>query len=362
MKRYKILVRRFELAILLLLFALSFGCKIGPAKPSSLVEEFRERDGNIVFFILDGVRWQEFKGTADQRIPQNPDYDSKHEFIESEFQDKILTNFWAKHAKKGLIFGIDPYNNAIMEVMNHTNLTVPVLSSLFMGKLSRCSSNNCQRIPEQTFLERIKIMRGFDKGQIAAFHFEDEDYFPKVLEKQEGSIHIEKSNNISKNYDRMTFQMAMDYLDNRPRISVIYLSMTDWCGHIKDYRCYIDKLQEYDEYIDRLFQKLETMNDYGEKTTVIMTTDHGRGAYPSSFHGHENYESRHVWLYISGPYIQTNLENNGVAGTDHHIDHGIIRPLMETLMGINPIYPGTQYTDFMDRYIFSRMETGPWIH
>ncbi|MCP4752518.1 MAG: LTA synthase family protein [Proteobacteria bacterium] len=339
--------------VLLFILGSVWGCKIGPDEPSSMVAEFEKLDGNVVLLFMDGVRWQDFKGAADPSIPRHPDYDSLDEFDEAEFDEKILASFWEKHAKKGLAFGLDPKGNALMEVLNYSKASFASFSSIFSGKPVGCTTNDCPRVSGETFLERIKRKRGYEKEQIAAFYYEIEQNFPKSLESEKGTIHLVESNNLSKNYDRMTFQMALDYLDNRPRISVIYLAMTDWCGHIKNYRCYVDRLKEYDGYIDRLFEKLETMEGYGEKTAVLILTDHGRGAAPHTFNGHGILEAKNVWMFIAGPYIRTSIETNGIVTSDHGIDQGIIRPLVETIMGLYPIYPGARYTEFMDESIFS---------
>ena len=94
------------------------------------------------------------------------------------------------------------------------------------------------------------------------------------------------------------------------------------------------------------------MPEYSKNTVVLITTDHGRGDHPSSFHNHIIYEAKNVWMYIMGPYIQSATKSNGVFERDHSLDHGIIRPLVETIMGMNPIYPGSLYSGFMDEYIF----------
>ncbi|MCP4750657.1 MAG: sulfatase-like hydrolase/transferase [Proteobacteria bacterium] len=332
------------------MFGVSFGCELGPGEPSSMVEKYREFDGNLILILWDGVRWQEFKGAGDRKIAAA--YDQEPEFDASEFEKKVLTRFWSAHGKKGLVFGLDPYEDRLMETLNHFNSTYPSMRSIFLGKPVLCTRGDCPRVSEPTFLERIKRKRGFETKKVAAFSHVTDD-FSLSIEKEAGSVHSETSNPADGNTDRETFGLAMDYLDTEPRVMVIYLSLTDYCGHIEDYRCYIDTMKDYDDYLDRLFRKLETMGEYGEKTVLVVTTDHGRGASPDRFHDHVRIlEAKNVWMYIAGPFIRTSPESNGVVDTDHLIDHGIIRPLAETIMGIAPLYPGVRYTEFMDSLIF----------
>ncbi|MCP4750660.1 MAG: LTA synthase family protein [Proteobacteria bacterium] len=339
--------------VVTLMFGLMFGCKLLPEKTSDTAAKFEEFDGNMVLLFIDGVRWQEMRGAADRRIADHPDYQSVGTFPEAEFHRKIMTKFWERHAKKGLIFGLDPHKNALMENLNRSGFTKPIFESLFLGKSVLCTRNeDCPRIPEPSFLERIKRKRGLAKKRIGVFFYEEESFFTDVFENQEGSIYWETSDNAGKNHDKNTFELAMRRLDTKPRLTVIYLAMTDWSGHAKNYRLYVDLMKNYDDYIDILFRKLETMGEYGEKTAVLVTTDHGRGASPDNFHGHALAEVKNVWMFVAGPHIKSAPESNGVANFDHHIDHGIVRPLVETFMGVKPLFPGVQYTRLLDDVVF----------
>ena len=58
-----------------------------------------------------------------------------------------------------------------------------------------------------------------------------------------------------------------------------------------------------DRYLGLLWEAVQSMPDYRDKTTLIITTDHGRGSGPRKWkdHGKKIKGSEYIWLAVLGP-------------------------------------------------------------
>lgn len=136
--------------------------------------------------------------------------------------------------------------------------------------------------------------------------------------------------------DRYTMEHALTYLkNNRPRFLWIYLVETDEYAHANNYPRYISAISENEARLLEVMETLKQLGDYGAETSIILTTDHGRGEGPSGWmhHGVEFSNSRHVWAYIWGPRTPG---LGSVPGT--HYSHVNLRPTMEALLGLVPLH------------------------
>jgi arylsulfatase A-like enzyme len=100
--------------------------------------------------------------------------------------------------------------------------------------------------------------------------------------------------------DRYTAALALRYLERaRPRFLFIGLGDTDELAHARNYRAYLRALQDVDRFLGALFDQLERMGEDGARTTVIVTTDHGRNAAFDD-HGGRWPESGRVFVLLGG--------------------------------------------------------------
>jgi hypothetical protein len=131
--------------------------------------------------------------------------------------------------------------------------------------------------------------------------------------------------------DVWTARLALRYLEvHRPRFMFLGLGDTDEYGHKNDYRGYIDALREVDEVIGRLFATLDAMGERGQRTTVLITTDHGRA---SNFHDHGPRfpESGRVWLVAAGGAVRA----RGLVELESERQLADIAPTVRTLLGLH---------------------------
>lgn len=128
--------------------------------------------------------------------------------------------------------------------------------------------------------------------------------------------------------DRRTAEKAIHYLlRNKPRLLWVSLGDTDEWAHRGDYRGYIDSLRYADSFVGELCAHLEGMQEYREKTVVLVTTDHGR---EESFSHHFSSTSAAVWLMARGGPIGRK-GSVGLSSSRHLRD---IAPTILSLYGI----------------------------
>jgi len=133
--------------------------------------------------------------------------------------------------------------------------------------------------------------------------------------------------------DRFTFAHALRYLKkSKPRFLYISLNDSDEWAHLNDYEKYLGSLKYYDRMLEKLIRVIDSMK--GE-TTLIVTTDHGRGR-GDDFRKHGlTRAAAPIWLYARGPRVRTgaNIERVENRSFFSHLD---IRPTIEALFGIRP--------------------------
>lgn len=304
---------------------------------------------NVILFMVDGVRWEEFFHGADPLIDPavNP-----WEKI-SPFQD-----FLSKPASNSFIWG-DRKKGHDITVSNRAVLSLPAYQSIMAGQNTRCLSNACGRIEVETLQERLVKELGLKKQEVATVAS-----WPKIalaVEKEEGRTLVnvgiqenqesgsdpiilelnEKQKKDTPSWDarkdEYTFDQAIAVLkNNKPRFLFISLDDADEFGHKGQYKDYLTTLKSYQEKLTILLKTLDGMGDYGHATSVIMTTDHGRGEGRNwTDHNADLPAAKYIWMFAKGPRVTKKAAHTMRAYT--HLD---IRPTIEKLMGLKPISCG----------------------
>jgi hypothetical protein len=86
---------------------------------------------------------------------------------------------------------------------------------------------------------------------------------------------------------------------------VLYIGLgeTDEFAHEGRYDLYVRAARNADEYLRLLWETVQAMPDYRGNTTMIVTTDHGRGNAPVEWrsHGAGIQGSDRIWIAVIGP-------------------------------------------------------------
>jgi hypothetical protein len=143
-------------------------------------------------------------------------------------------------------------------------------------------------------------------------------------------------------YDYFTFRGAEEYLrQGKPRVLYVSLGETDDWAHARRYDLYLDAARRNDDYLRRLWETAQSLPEYAGKTSLVVTTDHGRGDTRESWinHGKEMPEAAPIWIAVLGPDMPAGPPPEGVVtqsqvaatvaallGEDYHGAHPEVAP------------------------------------
>jgi len=105
-------------------------------------------------------------------------------------------------------------------------------------------------------------------------------------------------------YDSFLFHAAMDYVKRKqPRLLFVGFGETDEWAHAGRYDLYLTAAHHMDEFVRRLWELAQSLTPYRDKTTFIITADHGRGSGLEDWkkHGEKIANSEGDWLAVIGP-------------------------------------------------------------
>lgn len=299
--------------------------------------------GNVVLVTLDGVRWQEVFNGVDRGLgpEQQP--------------AEIFSNLWNGYIHQGVILG-NKDKGAEMTVANSHNISLPAYHSIAAGMTTKCASNECGRVPVETMQERIRRELGLTKYQVATIASWDQ--IPLSVESKKGATftnasvtdlddgtkdpifekinqeqRADKTHFHSARHDKYTMAHALHYLEkHKPRFLFVSLNDSDEYAHGGDYPGYVRTLRSYDAFIAQLIEKLKSLGQYGRETTLIVTTDHGRGTGAMwQHHGFFTPDAKFIWLYGSSPRMGA----QGISPSTRYT-HLDIRPTVEAAVGLTP--------------------------
>ena len=198
------------------------------------------------------------------------------------------------------------------------------------------NSNASENNPNITVLEHIHDQPDFD-GKVAAFcswdvfdHIINEEragfLVNSGMERLEGSLVSQKVEFLNEmmfqipvpwasvRFDAFTYQYAFDYLKiYQPRLLYIAFDGTDEFAHDGKYDQYLLSANRLDGYIKNIWDWIQSDNHYENKTTLLITTDHGRGDKPIDYwqhHGSNVKGAEKIWLAVMGPDTPARGEAN----------------------------------------------------
>jgi hypothetical protein len=105
-------------------------------------------------------------------------------------------------------------------------------------------------------------------------------------------------------YDYFTFRGAQEYLRaKQPRVLYVSLGETDDWAHAGRYDLYLDAAHRNDRYVQQLWETAQTLPAYAGTTSLILTTDHGRGDTRVEWknHGADVPGADQMWIAVLGP-------------------------------------------------------------
>ena len=295
---------------------------------------------NIIIITTDGFRWQEvFKG-MDSAIANNSKFnqrDSNYIFKnywdnnEQERRKKLFPFLWSNIVNGGQLYGNRIAGNKV-DNMNPYWFSYPGYSEMMTGYADTAiNSNDYPANPNMTILEFLNNQQKL-KGKVAAFGAWDA--FDRILNEERSGIPVVAAfepaggklpdaneqliNAMNKDAHRpfgdeecldvFTHYAAMEYLETKkPRVLYIAYGETDEWAHAGQYRSYLDAGHQVDTWIKQIWDFVQKDPLYKNKTTLLITVDHGRGDIKKeewTSHNDKIKDSHEIWFAVMGPGIK----------------------------------------------------------
>jgi hypothetical protein len=315
-----------------------------------LAAEIRTR--NVILVTADGLRWQDLFQGIDPLLareksvsmdPSSKDADARRARYAT--RESLAPFFWSTFAKNGVIL-----NN--VSVTNAYRVSYPGYSEILTGRASDdvITGNDAIQQPNETVLEFLKRKLSLPKSRVALFS--SWDHFHYIAEHTPGSIvinagyqdspaspdlsrlqHVTLSPWDEARHDSFTFELALDYLKQQhPRALVISFDETDDWAHARRYDRALDMIAATDGFLARLWSTVQSLPEYRDSTTLIFTSDHGRGSTLSDWSGHGSkvQGADKIWMAILGP------DTPAAGEISTHAEQRDVTPTIIKLMGLDP--------------------------
>ena len=292
---------------------------------------------SVILVTLDGVRIEEVFSGLDETVAVH-DGKKVYSEIAQERQrfggatpvlrrEALLPVFWRRLAPRGIVLGNPAHGNHV-KVQNEVLWSTPGYVEMITGRpRPDVVDNDSSRHEYKTALELAREKLGLDGTQVAEFgswqgfklaaasrdgaflmigaydavppqlSTPEMDMFAG-LRRQVMGLWEEGSNDV------LTFRMAQAYLRARqPRVMWLALVNSDDWAHEDRYDRYLEYLHLADSLLGELWDTLQSMDQYRGKTSLIITTDHGRGRQGSDWMEHDRSiaGSDDIWLAVIGP-------------------------------------------------------------
>lgn len=329
---------------------------------------------NVIVVTMDGMRWQEVFGGVDSVLVSDTRYAANSKELRIRYWDndvaarreKLFPFFWKTIGTKGQLYG-NRWAGNLVDVANPYHFSYPGYNELFTGYPDTAvNSNNKVWNKNINVFEFINSQNGY-KGKVAAFA--TWDVFPYILNRERSGIYVNADVDSLK-FDRPEFKMindiqflttrpigvrpdvltyvaAREYLKQyKPKVLYIAFDETDDFAHAGSYDQYLMSAHAQDAMIADLWKTLQSMPQYKDKTTLLITSDHGRGDKIKSQwkdHGKEIEGASSIWIASIGPGVKPlgEVKEHGqlyqrqvattiaaLLGIDFTPDHDVMKPIV----------------------------------
>lgn len=293
---------------------------------------------NVILITLDGVRIQEVFGGMDPLIANGGEESSGIYDLEralnrfwrptaSERRRALMPFFWQELAPQGIVLGNKAAGSMVTPVNPHL-FSGPGYAEILTGQFQPdVVSNRLERYAHETVLEHVQqeldlgytdvaMIGSWEGFKYLASSREDAFFTNGGYEEVPAPYSSTRMDFLGKlqhrvmalwevgRSDAITTELALEYLrQHQPRLLYLALGEGDDWTHARRYDRYLDYLRVADDYLADLWRTLESIDFYRGKTTLIITTDHGRGITPEDWVEHEEGVpgSEDIWVAVIGP-------------------------------------------------------------
>jgi hypothetical protein len=243
-------------------------------------------------------------------------------------REALMPFFWKTLAPRGVVLGDKECGSRVL-LRNSRRFSYPGYAELLTGEAClEVTSNDKNRIQRKTVLEHVAEKLHLEPREVAVFA--SWDVFPFFAARRPGAVfcnaaHERVPDSFSTavearwlndlqgealtpwdgvRHDALTVRQALRYLTRyRPRVLYLALDETDDWAHDRRYDRVLDSANHFDEALRRLWTTLQSFDQYRDRTTLVITVDHGRGATLDDWidHGEDTPGAEEIWLAVIGP-------------------------------------------------------------
>lgn len=310
----------------------ALAASLAPGRSTSARSDRTTR--NVVLVTLDGLRPEELFAGAEEALLAKSAGVADPKTLRERFwretpearREALLPFVWGTVAREGQVFG-NAAKGSVARVANGKNFSYPGYNEILTGRPDpRIDSNAKRPNPNVNVLEWLARRQSFG-GSAAAFG--SWDVFPFILNRERNGLVVNAGwepiagddlserqrqlNDLMRDlprrwegvrYDALTFEAALEHLRRHaPRALYLALGETDDFAHDGRYDFYLDSAHRSDAMIRRLWETLQAHPGYRGTTSLVLTTDHGRGGLPDGWKGHgANVPGAdRIWIAVLGP-------------------------------------------------------------
>lgn len=292
---------------------------------------------NVVLVTLDGVRVQEVFGGLDEIIAAHSalQHYSDMETVRPRFigataearREALMPFLWKELVPRGVIFGNRDLGS-VMKVQNPFCFSAPGYTEMLTGApRAEVDSNDIRRYPHKTALEIVSRELQLPFGSVAQIG--SWDGFASAAASRDGLIlssgaydplparfstpEIDELVSLRKDVlglweegseDVLTLRIAQRYMSKQQtRLLWLGLGNSDDWSHADRYDRLLVYLNRADRLIGELWSTLQADERYRNRTTLVISTDHGRGLEGKDWSEHDCSipGSEFIWAAVAGP-------------------------------------------------------------
>ncbi|CAN5561374.1 hypothetical protein BH10ACI2_BH10ACI2_01180 [soil metagenome] len=304
---------------------------------SALAVTAQRKTENVIIITLDGARTQEiFSGldrevfrSADKNFEKSEAYKRFWAETPAQRREKLMPFFWGTLVKsQGSIAGNRELKSSVLTT-NKMFFSYPGYSEILTGQAHDdvIHSNGFGQNPYPSVLDFLQSKLKLGANQVV--DFSSWDVMNRIATNKPGAFLVnagyepyESANkeiaDISRTqfqtlspwpsvrHDYYTFKLALAHMKAyHPRVIHIGLGETDDWAHDKNYERVVDALNLTDGFFAELWSFLQSDAKYRGKTSIIITTDHGRGNTIKDWndHGEDVPEAQNIWMAFVSPEV-----------------------------------------------------------
>ncbi len=305
-----------------------------PISTTRAARSIAHKTESVILVTIDGLRWQEVFGGAEESLLTKENggvrdvAGARKEFWRDtpEARRAALMPFtWSVIAKDGQLFG-NRTKESDVRVTNGKKFSYPGYNELLTGAPDdRVDSNDKKPNPNVSVLEWLNTRTGF-RDRIAAFC--SWDCFPFILNVERSKLLVNAGAMIVRDapsdrqklvndlieqttppsegvrHDSLTHYCALEHLKSKhPRVLYVGYDQTDDFAHDGRYDLLLQQARQIDSFVRSLWETAQSMPEYHDKTTLLVTADHGRGDGPKEWrnHGAKTEGAEFIWIAAIGP-------------------------------------------------------------